>query len=300
MALSPVDEIRRAWSSRRPYQTVSWAIGAALIVGGLVHLAVFAFDTRPWAGPVSWRKPATFGLSFGLTTLTLAWISGLLRYRRMLAVATLAVAVGSLVEVSLVAMQAWRGVPSHFNQATGFDSAVFSLMGITVAVIAAGIVVITFYAFRSFDADPAMVVGVRVGLLVLLAAQALGAAIIGNGLALGQSPTQTNLATFGEAGAMKVPHAVTMHGIQILPIYALLLASTSLAPRRRRNLMWVGAAGYAGLALASVLQTFQGRAPLSLTPVSGAIVLLSALLGGLAIVGLAAESSSGKPQDIGS
>jgi len=37
-----------------------------------------------------------------------------------------------------------------------------------------------------------------------------------------------------------------------------------------------------------------------LTPLSGAIVLLSALLGGLAIVGLAAESSSGKPQDIGS
>jgi len=77
MALSPVDEVRRAWSSRRPYQTVSWAIGAGLIVGGLVHLAVFAFDTRPWAGPLSWRKPATFGLSFGLTTLTLAWISGL-------------------------------------------------------------------------------------------------------------------------------------------------------------------------------------------------------------------------------
>jgi len=218
----------------------------------------------------------------------------------MLAVATLAVAVGSLVEVSLVTMQAWRGVASHFNQATGFDSAVFSLMGMTVGVIAAGIVVITFNAFRTFDADPAMVVGVRVGLLVLLAAQALGAAIIGNGLALGQSPTQTNLATFGDAGAMKVPHAVTMHGIQILPVLALLLASTSLPPRRRRNLMWVGAAGYAGPALASVLQTFQGRPPLSLTPVSGAIVLLSALLGGLAIVGLAAGSSSGKPQDIGS
>jgi len=28
---------------------------------------------------VSFRKPATFGLSFGLTTITLAWVTGRLR-----------------------------------------------------------------------------------------------------------------------------------------------------------------------------------------------------------------------------
>jgi hypothetical protein len=28
----------------------------------------------PWQGPVSWRKPVVFGLSFGTTILTLGWL----------------------------------------------------------------------------------------------------------------------------------------------------------------------------------------------------------------------------------
>ncbi|MFL6101933.1 MAG: hypothetical protein ACJ74K_01115, partial [Actinomycetes bacterium] len=34
---------------------------AVLIVSGLAHLLVFAVDGGPWYGPVSWRKPVTFG-----------------------------------------------------------------------------------------------------------------------------------------------------------------------------------------------------------------------------------------------
>ena len=45
-----------------PGQLAAW-----LVVGGA------------WQGPVSPRKPATFGASFGLTTITLAWVTGRLR-----------------------------------------------------------------------------------------------------------------------------------------------------------------------------------------------------------------------------
>lgn len=117
-------------------------------MSGLFHLGVFLVDGGAWEGPISWRKPVTFGLSFGITTVTLAWIAGLLRYRRYLAAATLAVSIGSLLEVVLVTMQKWRGVPSHFNEASPFDATVFSVMGLTVAVIAAGILVITIATRR--------------------------------------------------------------------------------------------------------------------------------------------------------
>lgn len=294
---SPLDAFRRAWNARRPYQTVSWVLGAALMLSGLFHLGVFLVDGGAWEGPVSWRKPVTFGLSFGLTALTLAWISGLLRYRRYLAVAVLAVAVGSLVEVLLVTMQRWRGVPSHFNDSSPFDAAVFSLMGLTVAVIAAGIVVVTVAAFRQFDASPAMVAAVRVGLVVLIAAQALGGAIIANGFGIDRPPADTDLAIFGAAGVMKLPHAVTMHAIQVLPILALLLGGTALSARRQRNLIWFASAGYLGLTVATGLQTFQGRAPFDLTPAAGAVLLLSAAAMAVAILGLVAGSFAGKPQD---
>jgi hypothetical protein len=296
LASSPLAAFRRAWVARRPYQTVSWVIGAALILSGLFHLGVFLVDGGAWEGPISWRKPVTFGLSFGITAVTLAWIAGLLRYRRYLAAAAMAVSIGSLLEVALVTMQKWRGVPSHFNDASPFDAAVFALMGLTVAVIAAGILVITIAAIRPFDAGPAMVVAVRVGLVVLIAAQALGGAIIANGISIDRPPTETDLAIFGAAGIMKLPHAVTMHAVQVLPVLALLLAATSLSARRQRNLMWLASAGYLGLAVATALQTYQGRAPFDLAPVTGGILLLSVALG-VALFGLLAGSFVAKPGD---
>lgn len=288
---------RRAWTDRRPYQTFCWVLGGAVILSGLFHLGVFLVDGGPWKGPVSWRKPVTFGLSFGLTTVTLTWIASMLRQRRTLAAATVTVAVASALEVFFVGLQKWRGVPSHFNDDTPFDSAIFSLMGLTVAVLGIAIVVITVHAFRPFDADPAMVIGVRVGMLVLIASQILGGAIIANGEIIDKAPQETDLAIFGAAGVMKLPHAVTMHAIQVLPILALLLTATALTSARKRRIMWIASAGYTGLIVAVLLQTFQGRAPTDLTLLAMGVVLASALLGGVAIFGLTSGLFGAKPGD---
>jgi hypothetical protein len=48
VASSPLDAFRRAWNARRPYQTVSWVIGAALMLSGLFHLGVFLVDGGAW------------------------------------------------------------------------------------------------------------------------------------------------------------------------------------------------------------------------------------------------------------
>lgn len=96
---------------------------------------------------------------------------------------------------------------------------------------------------------------------------------------------------------MKVPHAVTMHAVQVLPLLAVMLASTSLGARRRRRVMWAAAGAYTGLVIASALQTFQGRAPFNLSAYSVAVVGLSAQLAGLALFGLATGSIAGKPPD---
>lgn len=122
---SMLAEFRRAWIERRPYQSFAWIVGTALMVSGLVHLGVFFVDGGSWKGPVSWRKPVTFGLSFGITTVTLAWITGFFPYRRLLVLATVTVAVTSALEVFFVTLQKWRGVPSHFNDSTPFDGALF-------------------------------------------------------------------------------------------------------------------------------------------------------------------------------
>ncbi len=50
-----------------------------LVLSGLAHLGVFAVDGGPWTGPVSWRKPVTFGLSYRVTLLAIVRVSAYLR-----------------------------------------------------------------------------------------------------------------------------------------------------------------------------------------------------------------------------
>jgi hypothetical protein len=58
---------------------IAYAIGVVLILSGLFHLMVFAIDGGPWEGPVGWRKAITFGLSFGITLISVAWVTSYLR-----------------------------------------------------------------------------------------------------------------------------------------------------------------------------------------------------------------------------
>src|SRR5256885_9020183 len=64
-----------AWSRARRVERICCVVGALLIAAGLFHLLVFAVDGGPWYGPVSWRKPATFRPSFGLTLIAIHWRS---------------------------------------------------------------------------------------------------------------------------------------------------------------------------------------------------------------------------------
>lgn len=65
-------------AGHRRVERVSYLIGLVLILSGVIHLSGFAIDPRPLLGPLSWRKPVTFGVSFGLTLVSIAWISSYL------------------------------------------------------------------------------------------------------------------------------------------------------------------------------------------------------------------------------
>lgn len=91
-------------------------------------------------------------------------------------------------------------------------------------------------------------------------------------------PAETSLNIFGAAGVMKVPHAVALHAIQILPLLALLLTLTSMEEAQRRKIVATAAGGYFGIAAVSALQTFSGLAPFDLTTLAGVIALVSLAL----------------------
>lgn len=292
-------DLVRFWREREPYQTVAYVVGTLLVVSGLIHLGVFLVDGGPWQGPVSWRKPVTFGVSFGLTTITLGWMAGVLGLPRRLARPLLILLAGATtLEVLWVTSQRYRGVPSHFNFDTLYDSVVFLLGGVAILVVFSVVVTLAAFAFRRGSIDPAMTLAIRVGLVVLIVAQMVGGFMISRGLAsTAADGAEVASTTVAPEGSTKVPHATAMHGIQTLPGLAWLLTFSTHPRRRRRDLVAVASAGYAGLVVVSILQTLDGRAPWNLTLLTVVLLVasLAALLGALSATVLALRGVPSHP-----
>src|SRR5215813_7097106 len=144
-----MERMRRLnWPNSRAEQ-MAIGVGLFLLMSGVTHLAILFLSGGTWNGPVSWRKPATFGLSFGLTLISVTWVASYLDLRsrsRALLIGTLTAA--SAWEAALVTVQAWRHVPSHFNFETSFDAVVARALAAGGFILVATIVSLTIAAFR--------------------------------------------------------------------------------------------------------------------------------------------------------
>ncbi|MFI9380014.1 hypothetical protein [Kutzneria sp. NPDC052558] len=265
-------------------------IAAVLFASGLAHLGVQAVLGGPWDGPVSWRKPADFGVAFGLTLWAVTWVSLYLKVRP----AVLAwFAAASVVEVVVISVQAWRGVPSHFNTATPLDATfAFSAAGGGAVIIVATLFLLRA-AFRRLDAPPGMQLALRVGFASLLLGLAVGAVMI----AIGTSTARTvSLDAAYTAAVVLVPaHAAAMQGILALPILAWLTRFTPWPAAVRFRAVVIGTAGYLVCAGTIVLESFLGIDAFSVFTVgtviaaAGALVLVGA---GIAVARSALASAT--------
>jgi hypothetical protein len=243
----------------RTVERVCYTVAAVLVASGLFHLAVYAVDGGPWEGPVSWRKPVTFGLSFGITLATIAWVASYVALRSRTRNWVLGgFAAASVVEVALISLQRWRGVPSHLNDETVFDAVVARTLAAGGGVFIVTIVWLTVAAFRANPATaPSMRLAVRVGLGSLVGALAVGAAMIAQGMILVAAGNRQG--AYLQMGGLKPAHAALMHGVTVLPVLAWLAARTRWPETARVRVIALAAAGYLTAAAAVVAGTVLDR-----------------------------------------
>jgi hypothetical protein len=239
-------------SAQRPIERVCYLVGSVLIVAGLLHLGMFALDPRPLHGPLSWRKPVTFGVSFGLTLVAIAWIASYLRLTNLARNWLLGLfAADCLLEVSGITLQVWRHVPSHFNTSTPANSAIaFSLAaGGALLIITLGALAVTAFRGR-IDGPPSMRLALRAGFALLLAGLGAGVAMIVRGTTLSRSGHLS--AAYDTGGYLKLFHAVTLHAVLVLPVLAWWLSRTQTSETRRTTIVIGATAGYVLAAAASL------------------------------------------------
>jgi hypothetical protein len=159
------------------------------------------------------------------------------------------------LETFLVSLQAWRGVPSHFNVETPFDAAIAQTLAVGGFALVAIIVVLTVAAFRHRSAlPPPLGLAIRSGFVALVGAQIAGGVMIATGMRLVFGGDAR--AAYAMGGWLKPVHGVLMHGILVLPLLAWLMSKSKWDERSQMRGVQTAIAVYAlivAVALMSVL-----------------------------------------------
>ncbi|MGE7387840.1 hypothetical protein ACQKM2_20405 [Streptomyces sp. NPDC004126] len=265
--------------SRRARQ-IPVGAGLVLLASAAFHTVVLLLAGGPWDGPVSWRKPITFGLSFGVSVLTVTWICRLLPITARTHTLLLgAFTAASLLETGLITLQAWRGVPSHFNTETTFDTLVTRALAAGGVTLIAVVVTLTAAALRPHPTvAPSMRLALRAGLVALTGSMAAGAVMIAYGLTLEGAGRAAE--AYQAAGFLRPAHAVTMHAVLLLPTLAWLLSRTRRPEAERLRLIRITVAAYGAcvaLVTAAAAAGLDFATPATTAAVSAGVTMAPAL-----------------------
>jgi len=140
--------------ARRGHPGLFWlTLGMAALA--LVTAGLAVLDQRTLLGAPLWSKPLKFSISIALYSLALAWMLGQLRVRTMRRTGWVIVA-GLVLEMVIIVGQAARGQMSHFNDDGGLGTALFGIMGATIAIVWLATLAIALRFLRELGRDRAM------------------------------------------------------------------------------------------------------------------------------------------------
>ena len=247
-------------------------LGAAMMLAFIVCALLSIGDQRLVLGINPWIKPMKFLTSVTIFVWTIAWFmpetrvvsgTGLIDKRQFI---RWTIFVSMIIEMAGIILQAGRGVQSHFNQATAFDIAIFTVMGTTIAFNTFAIWVLLWIIRRDTPPQRAGYIwGIRLGVAIFLLANYQGAIILlNNAHTVGAPDGGPGLPFVNWStgyGDLRVAHFFGMHALQALPLLGFFLDKAKVPAR---NL--VIAVSIIWLAVMSGLLTLalQGRPLLSL------------------------------------
>jgi hypothetical protein len=305
--------LTRLWNASPPLT----ATGVLMIVvlGGTA--AGLVLDPRIITGAPAWLKPAKFAISIAVYTFTLAWIFSLIpgwvRTRRLVGWTT---AITMVLEMAIIAGQAFRGTTSHFNVSTPLDTVLFALMGLAIVAQTFSTIAVAVALWRQALPDRALGWALRFGMAITIAGALTG------GLMTRPTPEQLEAARAGarmmvagahtvgapdggpglpiagwstEHGDIRVAHFTGLHALQVLPAVALALGLLGIGDRTRVRLTLTAAASYGALFAILLAQALGGRPVLA--PDAYGLALLGTWAVGTAAAAALSTMRSRPPAD---
>ncbi|WP_430410670.1 hypothetical protein [Kordia sp.] len=199
-------------------------LGAIVCIGGLF------IDDRTLAGVNVWVKPLKFCISGAIYIFTVGFLMTKYPYStRKKNILNNIVSWTLLLEIGIIFYQASRGVRSHYNQDSLFDGLLFAAMGILIAINVLVMILFAFDAARlKMNVAKPIQVAIFLGWIVIIVGSWVG------GQMISQLAHNVGVADGGEglplvnwstvAGDLRIAHFFGLHGIQIIPLFALVLS----------------------------------------------------------------------------
>lgn len=279
--LNPILLVRRLWHIHAP---LAFSGGVMAVLTLFFIVGIFA-DSRVITGAPAWLKPTKFGISVTVYTFTMAWLLGFLATervwkRRLVNVAGWIIVGTFVIEMAVIILQVIRGTTSHFNVATPFDTALWSLMGMAIMVLwTTNLVIAALLLFQRFD-NPAFAWSLRLGLIITIIGMGLGFLMtmptaqqlagwrggapvtVAGAHTVGLADGGPGLPVVGwstQGGDLRVGHFIGMHALQVIPFLGLFITRRRWSAYQSVRLVATAAAGYLGVVLLVTWQALRAQ-----------------------------------------
>jgi hypothetical protein len=216
-----------------------WIVIVHLVLA-IVSITSSFMDDRTLMGVNVWMKPLKFSISVAIYILTVGFLMTLYPFsKKKKNLINNIVCWTLLIELGLIIYQASGGVQSHYNISNPFDGLIFTAMGILIAI---NVIIMALFIFETIrlklKTAKLLQWAILLGWVIVFFGSWVGGQMIsemshnigiedgGPGLPL------VNWSTI--AGDLRVAHFFGLHGLQIIPILALLISNKSKTSARNQ------------------------------------------------------------------
>lgn len=245
------------------------AAGLALLLTALPTLFAYFVDPRLFSGEAVWLKPLRFELSLAVYLITLAVFYPLagtaFRRTRAGAFVIWGSIVPAVLEVIYIAVQAGRGLGSHFNTSSALYTSFYAFMGISALVLTAAAPVLGWGLLKNAPKTDsryaALHLAIALGLFLTFVLGAAEGSFMsfqgGHFSSHGNGGASLPVVGWSRViGDYRVAHFLGIHAMQVIPVVGLL--SLFVNPRAGRFGVLAFGFAYTALVVATFVQALLG------------------------------------------
>lgn len=260
-----MNNLKHVFSTVKSSSPVLYWFSMFILMLAAGSFAGLFIDDRTLLGVNVWVKPLKFTISTAIYMMTVGFLINFYPYsNRKRKAITGTVAWTLLIEMIIIPLQAVRGVQSHYNQSTPFDGIMFGCMGLLIGINVLVMTLLLIDAIRlKLKTEKAVQWAIVLGWAIVLAGSWVGGQMISQmahnvGVVDGGAGIPIlNWSTKG--GDLRIAHFFGLHGIQIIPLFALWASNKWKSSNRNQILAVTGfALLYAGWIAFTFYQAKQG------------------------------------------